>query len=265
MGFSPTSVVALGLLDVGIGVVWAFMLARALQRFPAARRWWIEGAAVGGAAIAVGGVLAVVGAMLLGGSPADLFERVDGKIIPAAALLTHPPWLVASLFGTFAGNLSTGVVSMRLGERPAGGWPGWRWWLVAPLVSLGLVIVANGWGHLLAAVGHPPESQGLAETLARETGWVRATVLVYVMTMAPLAEELMFRGWLQSLLARRFGVKLAVVGQALVFGAMHVDRLWAIPPLVLIGLACGWLRARSGSLLPGLIVHMLNNSLAAFL
>lgn len=265
MGFSPASVVALGLVDLSIGVAWAFTLARLLQRFPGARRWWMEGAAVGGAAVAVGGVLAVAGALLLGGSPFDLFERVGGKIVPAAALLTHPPWLVASLFGTFAGNLSTGLLSIRLGERPLGGWPSWRWWIAAPLVSLGLVIVANGWGHLLAALGHPPESQGLAETLARETGWVRTTILVYVVMLAPLAEELMFRGWFQSLLTRRFGAKLAIVGQALVFGAIHMDRLWAIPPLVLIGLACGWLRARSGSLLPGLIVHALNNSLAAFL
>ncbi len=263
--FSPETLSVVAGFDVASAVVAGVVLAGALRRFPRFRTWWVEGALVGGVAIAAGGALAGMGALILGGELTDLLERVNGKLVPAVALLTHAPWLLASLIGTFAGNLVPGITAMRLGDRPLGAWPSWRWLAAAPFVSVGLIALASGWGHLLVELGHPPEAQGLAEVLARETGWVRTTILVYVMALAPLVEELMFRGWLQGLLTRRFGVRLAVLGQALAFGAMHVDRLWAIPPLVLIGLACGWLRARSGSLLPGVMVHALNNSLAAFL
>lgn len=262
---SPEMLCLVAGFDLVVAALAGVVLAGGLRRFPWLRRWWVEGALVGGVAIAAGGALAGIGALTLGGELTDLLVRVDGKLDPSVALLSHAPWLLASLIGTFAGNLVPGVTAIRLGDRPAGAWPRWRWLLGAPFVSLGLIALASGWGHLLAELGHPPEAQGLAEVLGRETGWVRTTILVYVMALAPLVEELMFRGWLQGLLTRRFGARLAILGQALIFGAMHVDRLWAIPPLVLIGLACGWLRARSGSLLPGLTVHALNNSLAAFL
>ena len=72
----------------------------------------------------------------------------------------------------------------------------------------------------------------------------------------------MFRSWLQGRLAARWSPAVAIGLQACAFSALHMDRLWALPPILLIGVTAGWLRQRSGSLLPGVAFHFGNNSLA---
>jgi membrane protease YdiL (CAAX protease family) len=85
---------------------------------------------------------------------------------------------------------------------------------------------------------------------------------------APVQEEAIFRGLLQSTLARNLGTwaRLAAHGVvasltvALLFGAIHwkVGRFTAIGALVL-GVLAGELKRRSGSLLPGMVCHAVFN------
>ncbi len=79
--------------------------------------------------------------------------------------------------------------------------------------------------------------------------------------LAPLVEELVFRGLLYGWLAGRWGAGVAVVGSSVAFAAAHVEPAHAILVLPL-GLLFGWLRWRSGSLWPSLLAHMINNGLA---
>ncbi len=78
----------------------------------------------------------------------------------------------------------------------------------------------------------------------------------------PLVEEMMFRGVvLQSL--RRFGDGFAILGSALIFGMMH-GNFPQTAFAFLAGLAMGYAAVQSGSLLPSILIHFINN-LAAFL
>ncbi|MDP1753829.1 MAG: type II CAAX endopeptidase family protein [Reyranella sp.] len=79
--------------------------------------------------------------------------------------------------------------------------------------------------------------------------------------LAPLVEELVFRGLLYGWLAGRWGAGIAVIGSSLAFAAAHVELAHVILVLPL-GLMFGWLRWRSGSLWPSLVAHMANNGLA---
>ncbi len=79
--------------------------------------------------------------------------------------------------------------------------------------------------------------------------------------LAPLVEELIFRGLLYGWLAGRWGGGIAVIGSSLAFAAAHVELAHVILVLPL-GLMFGWLRWRSGSLWPSLVAHMANNGLA---
>ena len=265
MAFVPGNLGLVVAADLALAIAAGLVIAKGLRPLPALRRWWVEGPLLLGFAIGAGGILGVFGALALGGTLPDLFHRVDGEFGPEADLFANGPWVVGMLLGTFAGNVSVGVASMRLGDRPFGGVPAARWWWAVPALFVGLLLACSAWGYALQGLGYSVENQILAEGLLTNVGWVRTSVLVYVVALAPLAEELFFRGWLQALLTRRFGERLAILGQATVFSAMHMDRLWAIPPILLIGLAAGWLRARSGSLAPSVVLHGVNNSVAAML
>jgi len=75
---------------------------------------------------------------------------------------------------------------------------------------------------------------------------------------APLVEEVIFRGLIQSRLARALPAWLAAVLAALAFGLCHGQFLW-MAYAALLGLIFGWIRLRSGSILPSLAAHFVFN------
>jgi hypothetical protein len=100
--------------------------------------------------------------------------------------------------------------------------------------------------------------------LGSDTLGIVATALV-VTAVAPVAEELFFRGYFFAALRRWRGPGLAAVLTGIAFGAVH--GLGATPvvflvPLAFLGFLLCLLYQRSGSLLPGIAVHVINNTLA---
>ena len=82
-------------------------------------------------------------------------------------------------------------------------------------------------------------------------------------TLAPLMEELFFRGFLYPVLARSLGLPLAVLVTALGFAALHGAQLmfsWG-PVLVifLVGLVLTMVRAQQNSVAAGVLIHMAYN------
>ena len=73
----------------------------------------------------------------------------------------------------------------------------------------------------------------------------------------PVAEELVFRGAALRLL-RPLGRNAAILGQAVLFAALH-GSLQAKAYALGMGLLFGWAADRSRSLLPGILLHILNN------
>lgn len=81
--------------------------------------------------------------------------------------------------------------------------------------------------------------------------------------LAPILEELLFRGAIENRLLQQWKNPWAgIVVSSLIFGVIHMNPA-QIPFAFLIGLMFGWLYYRTGSLLPGIIGHVLNNSIAA--
>ncbi len=80
--------------------------------------------------------------------------------------------------------------------------------------------------------------------------------------MAPLAEELFFRGFVFSGLIRPFGVGGAMLASGVLFGTFHVtgaDSVGLIVPFSAIGASFAWLYYRTGSLWPSIGAHFLFN------
>jgi membrane protease YdiL (CAAX protease family) len=76
---------------------------------------------------------------------------------------------------------------------------------------------------------------------------------------SPVVEELLFRGAVQRLL-RPCGTQYAVLGQAVLFAALHGTAA-QIVYAGLMGLLLGQSARRSGSLWPGIALHALNNGI----
>ena len=83
-----------------------------------------------------------------------------------------------------------------------------------------------------------------------------------VSVLAPLLEEVMFRGAIQGYMMRRVrNPWLAIVMASLVFGIFHMNPVQTVYAAML-GLVLGWIYYRTCSLLPVIAGHVLNNTLA---
>lgn len=123
-------------------------------------------------------------------------------------------------------------------------------------VFLGAANAANLAGALLAGL------LGAETTSARlPSGGPELFLQFMALCVLPaVTEELFFRGALQGLL-RPCGSAAAIFGPALLFSLLHLDAIQGLTALV-CGVFLGWLAERSGSILPGMLLHFVNNCLA---
>jgi membrane protease YdiL (CAAX protease family) len=90
-----------------------------------------------------------------------------------------------------------------------------------------------------------------------------ATLLASVL-VAPFCEEVFFRGFVFAGLLRGMPLGWAIVLSSLIFAVAHADP-GSFAVLFFIGLALAFLRWRMHSIWPSIILHLLNNSIGAFL
>ena len=108
---------------------------------------------------------------------------------------------------------------------------------------------------------HMPELPNIAEDafdMIMKDRWGYVSVGL----MAPLAEELVFRGAiLRELLRWSSRPWVAIAISALFFAAAHMNPA-QIPHAFLIGMLLGWMYYRTDSIIPGVAYHWINNSVA---
>lgn len=136
------------------------------------------------------------------------------------------------------------------------------WWLkalgLAVLLFVGAEIAIQAMDPFL----HAGREQGLVPKhwIPRDAGGYAANWIV-IAGVAPVVEELTFRGLGYSLIAERYGKWAAIISIGLLFAASH-GLLQALPELATLGCGLAWLRSRTNSVYPGMIVHAVFNSLA---
>ena len=101
----------------------------------------------------------------------------------------------------------------------------------------------------------------LSRALQTAHGSSLAVALVVVALLAGFAEELFFRGFMQTRFAERWKPRMAGLVAAAFFGLMHMDPVHA-PLAFALGLWLGFVCERSGSLWPALLAHVTNNAVA---
>lgn len=94
-----------------------------------------------------------------------------------------------------------------------------------------------------------------------QSGWVG---IVSIALIGPILEELLFRGAVTKLLLRQYKPAKAIVLSALVFGLFHMNPVQVVGAFC-SGLLFAWLYYKSRSVVPCILIHVLNNSLSVWL
>ena len=137
--------------------------------------------------------------------------------------------------------------------------------MIWPVVGMSVLIAASQAFVLFTALfllGVDPSDLG--EDLERLQRLVSGTAgILNGCIFAPIAEEIGFRGLiLGGLLKTRCRPWIAILISALVFASFHGFGAHFVTAM-LFGILVGWLYWRTGSIIPGIIIHMVNNSLTA--
>jgi membrane protease YdiL (CAAX protease family) len=174
------------------------------------------------------------------------------SIIPAHILTLGLAWLLVTRAGKYP-FLRT------LGWEWGAGFTFWR--------SAGLAVALLLVGMSIVWVTGSPEN-ALERLIQSSRAAALATAFAATFT-APLVEEIVFRGLLYSALRRLVGAAWAVTVVLLLFAAIHVPQYWpsygVIITILLLSFVLTTIRARTGRLLPCFIVHLIFNSIQAFL
>ncbi len=198
-------------------------------------------------ALGTGVVLGVPAAILGHRDNGDLttFGNVGVQLATAVGFLMVPMAIAAQ-----RGAATLGQIATRLGARRFR--PSALKWMAAAIGAYLLFAVSYS---LLVVEPHQKD-------IAEGFGAVPVQVLLIVVA-APISEEVCFRGMLFGGLRERLPRLGAALLAGLIFGGLHaLTGISAVPPLIVFGFLLSLLYERTGSIVPGIFLHMLNNSLA---
>jgi membrane protease YdiL (CAAX protease family) len=100
------------------------------------------------------------------------------------------------------------------------------------------------------------------QDIAKGFGAIPIQILLIVIA-APVTEEICFRGMLFGGLREKLPRIVAALICGLIFGALHaITGISAVPPLIVFGFLLALLYERTGSIVPGILLHVLNNIVA---
>jgi CAAX protease family protein len=219
-------------------------------------------------------LLAAAGGLVLGAAMSAVLETfvawmagTPGGAHALAAMAKPPVWFVcAELLGLWTGFVAAVIVVTRSGRRVGLAFSLHDVWFVFVGMALqALVSVAYQGVHV------PSSSKGTDQLLGGGTGWLLVVPAVMTVVLAPLFEELYFRGVLLRGLLGAWRTHLAlvgVVGSVLVdgalFGLAHLgsDQWIQLPGLVGLGVILCILAIRTGRLGPSILTHAGFNLLA---
>ncbi len=124
---------------------------------------------------------------------------------------------------------------------------------------MGLTIVLYlAFNIFYSAVITEPHQQDIAKGF----GAIPIQILLIVIA-APVTEEICFRGMLFGGLREKLPRIVAALICGLIFGALHaITGITAVPPLIVFGFLLALLYERTGSIVPGMLLHILNNIVA---
>lgn len=189
--------------------------------------------------------------------PFDSDLSSDGALLAAQGLLGTTLIVVAIAGATNWSFRGIRAALRRLGVRSFS--PSGIGWMFAMLGAYYVFAV------LFTALIVEPEQEDIGEQLGigDENIAVAVLAVVLIVGLAPVAEELFFRGFVYGGLRTKFSFWPAVIIAGLIFGSIHAPTgITTVIPLAVLGGGFCWLYEKTGSIWPCVIAHMINNGIA---
>jgi membrane protease YdiL (CAAX protease family) len=200
------------------------------------------------------GLVAVLTALSYGGRAAE--GKPDSDVLYRYSTAANAVVFDAIILAVVLAIAWGGGPAQLLALREPRSWPGALG--LAAMLLVGIYLLS---GIVLAIGLHPGEEQGLTPP-----GWepdragAFAANVVAIAVVAPTVEELTFRGLGYSLL-EPYGRTVAIVVVGITFGLIH-GLVEALPLLAALGAGLAWLRSRTASVYPCIVVHATFNAIA---
>lgn len=136
-------------------------------------------------------------------------------------------------------------------------WQGVKWGAIAFAIYFVFQLI-----YVVAV--HPDQKQTTLEDLGAGNGAAMTVLIgVLVVGVAPVVEEFFFRGFFYGALRSQLTFLPAALLAGLVFGGVHAPTgLEAVPPLIALGFALCLSYEATGSIVPAIVLHALNNMVA---
>jgi uncharacterized protein len=182
---------------------------------------------------------------------AEELSTAANAVIQLAAELSF--LLVPLALAMLRGSSDLREAARRLGVR--------RFKPSAVLLAFGVFVLYLAFLTAYAAIFGEPHQKDIAEELGP-----LSLQIVLIAIAAPICEEICFRGMLFAGLRERMPGLGAALVSGLIFGGLHATTGFsAVPPLMALGVVLALLYERTGSVVPGILLHMLNNSIVLLL
>ncbi|MFP4547002.1 MAG: CPBP family intramembrane glutamic endopeptidase [Fidelibacterota bacterium] len=138
-----------------------------------------------------------------------------------------------------------------------------NYFIFAILAGIGLVIVSDELERLIGMFVTIPDQFAQLDKLLTISNWPSALLIISsIALIGPMAEEMVFRGFLQQSLEENMkDVTQAVIYTALAFTLVHFNIYWALN-IFIIGFFLSFIGWKTNSIWPTFTIHLINNSLA---
>ena len=134
------------------------------------------------------------------------------------------------------------------------------------IFSIGLIILSDEVDRIIQIFVPTPEYILDLNLLLKPETFLEGLLLFFaVVILAPLGEEIVFRGYLQQVLEKQWkDTTRAILFTALIFSLIHMNPYWFIQ-IYILGVILGFLAWKTKSIIAPLILHSLNNFTALLL
>tara|TARA_Y100000992_G_scaffold258808_1_gene193124 strand:- start:16 stop:813 length:798 start_codon:yes stop_codon:yes gene_type:complete len=131
------------------------------------------------------------------------------------------------------------------------------------MFSIGLIILSDEFDRLIQVfIPSPNYIVDLNNLLQPDSVFGYILLIIAIAIIAPIGEELLFRGFLQQFLEQHWkDITRAILITSLFFSIIHMNPYWFIQ-IYILGIMLGFLSWKTNSIFPPLILHALNNGTA---
>ncbi|MCP4965944.1 MAG: CPBP family intramembrane metalloprotease [bacterium] len=211
--------------------------------------------------------------LFFGGLVGSLVAISVGVAITGDELADVPLLILSSLGQATVLVAILGYISKRRGtdsweldfgfKFEPGDWKGLFYGMALQLGVIVLILLPITW---IFQIEDPPQ-QDVADIAAGATSLgSRIAILLVLVVVAPVTEELTYRGVLLARLRRSYSAQRSVIVSALVFAGIHLidpDSVFVVPGLFVIGLVLGYQALRTNRIGLSIMTHAGVNLLAA--